>query len=179
MAGIGLAAGAAVPLLAPAPAQTMAHVAIALSMVLGISAVRLAQHTSEHGGELAAGGLPAGLHLRGGHHAGHCRPAALRALDAADAAAGGRLEAPFNLHGLRLLEERRAQVHTSLRALHVEADGESREELKRRLDLPPQAGPPAATPAARCCCCASRGWRPAPAPGGRWTAWPPRTTCTR
>lgn len=137
MAGIGLAAAAAVPLLAPAPAQTLAHVAIGLSMVLGIRAFRLARRTANVVASwLLIGYLPVficvGAITLGIAGLLPFAPWMLLTLPLA-----GVLEAPFNLHGLRLLEERRAQVRANLRALHVEADGESREELKRRLDLPP------------------------------------------
>ena len=56
----------------------------------------------------------------------------------------GLLQIPFNLHGLRLLEERRSEVRATLRQLQDVAghSEESRDEVARRLALPRVDVPP-------------------------------------
>ncbi len=120
--------------------QLVSQLAVAGAIALGLVSVWLAWRTSNNvAAWLLAGYAPVvtgvAITTLAGAGALAYAPWVLLALPL-----GGMLEIPFNLRGLRLLEERRAQVRGSLRALEVVAgyDGETRDELKERLALPPE-----------------------------------------
>jgi hypothetical protein len=129
--------------------QAVSHVAAVGAMVLGLASVWLAWRTANPVAVwLLAGYVPVVLGV------GIVTLAIARVLPFADwvllvLPLAGMLEIPFNLHGLRLLEERRADVRRGRRELETYAgpERESREEVAQRLALPPADAerPPGAT----------------------------------
>jgi hypothetical protein len=139
--GLPLLGVAALPLALPVQ-QTISHVAAGVAMLMGLASLWLAWRTHNR---------PAAWLLAG------YAPVLLGVATVTAAIAGafpfdawvlmvlpftGMLEIPFNLHGLRILEHRRAEVRRHRRQLQEIAgpQEESRDEIGKRLALPPQEG---------------------------------------
>lgn len=137
-----LLAGAALPLLALRPAHAGPLAVVGVAITLGLISMAMAWRTHNRAaGWLVFGFVPllAGGAIVASAFAGRIAFAewVLMVLPFA-----GMLQIPFHLHGIRLLEHRRAEVRLHLRKLGEIAgpQEESRDEIGARLAFPAQQG---------------------------------------